>query len=928
LRRSILVVVGHAIRYASAVQCPDERAVAGIDGDAAAVRALFGDHIDECNPCRRVVAELVRSSTDAASDWRPGRRVGRYVLGERIGRGGMGAVYRATDVELGREIALKRLHAGARGDGRARLVAEARSAAQLQHPNVVAVYEVVDAEGVPFLAMELVDGVTLTTWLRGRSRTWREIVAVLVQAGRGLAAAHARGLVHRDFKPENILVDREGRARVADFGLANSDARGAPEQLACRPAWLTATRSGTPAYMAPELVTGAAPGVRSDIYAFAVTLFEALHGAHPFAGTTVETLWAEMALGRIRSGDRRIPRWLERHVRRGLALDPDDRWPDVAAFVDAIDRGSRRRYTVAAAGAAGFAVAGVVAWMVMPSASHANTCEAGASLVDDVWNDTSRRAVADGFTSGARDRANPALAAASQIVDQWARAWRHARSAACTAPVEHRAARVGCLDRQLHELREQIALWSRADATVVDRAAQAAGQLPSPIACSAAVELPPWTQSVSLQLAQAKVQWRSGHMTDAKKTVTVALREAEAFGHHGLLAQALLAASIVAQDSEVAAAEGRAHADRAVSEASKAGDNALLYVALVNQARTRAVEGRPHEALGLCDAAEALAARGVPEPQQVAQMRGTLLDDIGRSPEAVKELRRAIDLVEPRAKAGQTYARLQLATMQVDLGTALLHDRDVEAALDQYTQARVVFEAILGPTHPTVARAIESVATAEMFLGRLDESRRHFEAARALHVAAAGEAHPSVAAIDVQLARLVEETAPDEALRMLERARARLTGVRPANDEIFAIIEFRLGSIEFDREREAAALPHFERAAEIMRSRQAGDTLVTVYTTMSECQFNLGKLADATRLAEQALVMVDETKGPDAKRLQAWAMLAVIAEARRDWPRAITYAGKVIAATSDETVGHAASLRKLMRDRLTTWERKARRRRT
>ncbi len=147
-----------------------------------------------------------------------GERIGRYQIGARVGRGGMGEVFRAEDTELARPVALKRLFGAERED----LVREARAAAALQHPNVVAVHEIIDAGDQAFLAMEWIDGVTLRQWLRERERTWREIVTLLVAAGRGLAAAHASGILHRDFKPENVLVDRADRPRVADFGLARA----------------------------------------------------------------------------------------------------------------------------------------------------------------------------------------------------------------------------------------------------------------------------------------------------------------------------------------------------------------------------------------------------------------------------------------------------------------------------------------------------------------------------------------------------------------------------------------------------------------------------------------------------------------------------------------------------------------------------------
>jgi len=224
--------------------------------------------------------------------------------------------------------------------------------------------------------MELVEGVTLTTWLR-ESPAWPAVVAMLAQAGRGLVAAHDRGLVHRDFKPDNVLVDRTGRARVVDFGLART---GDDEPMIDVPhdpglARITATGelAGTPAYLAPELVAGAVPDVRSDQYAFAISLFEALHGHHPFAGSTASALWGAMANGRIRPGARAIPAWLDRCVRRGLAVDPAARWPTVAAFVVALERPRRRIWPwLASAGGAAALTMSAIALVVSRGAAPAS----------------------------------------------------------------------------------------------------------------------------------------------------------------------------------------------------------------------------------------------------------------------------------------------------------------------------------------------------------------------------------------------------------------------------------------------------------------------------------------------------------------------------------------------------------------------------
>jgi serine/threonine-protein kinase len=275
--------------------------------------------------------------------------VGRFVIERELGRGGMGVVYAAYDPELGRSVAIKlvRPPSAERKDPshlRARMLREAQSMAQVTHPNVVAIHDVGTFGEQVFIAMEYAEGRTLTQWLSAERRTWRDIVAMFVQCGKGLAAAHARNLVHRDFKPDNVWVGDDGRARVLDFGLARATtgmteqqpaAAGSPSPRSPRVPMLSArvTKSGTflgtPPYMAPEQLKGEPGDARSDQFSFCVALYHALYGELPFEGETAAALLEQMERRGIREPPRagRIPSWLRRILRRGLSLDPADRYP-------------------------------------------------------------------------------------------------------------------------------------------------------------------------------------------------------------------------------------------------------------------------------------------------------------------------------------------------------------------------------------------------------------------------------------------------------------------------------------------------------------------------------------------------------------------------------------------------------------------------
>jgi predicted Zn-dependent peptidase len=325
-------------------------------------------------------------------------RVGRYRVLERIGAGGMGVVFTAHDEELDRVVALKILRGelGPGTLGRQRLVREAQATARLSHPNVVHVFEVGQvpsgsgADDQVYMAMTYVRGETLRAWQKGRGPA--EIVAMYLQAGEGLAAAHAEGIVHRDFKPDNVLVGGEGRPQIVDFGLARpslaDEVLDEPTVSGSGRAWrngldITATGTvlGTPAYMAPEQLARGKPDARSDQFSFCVSLFEALHRRRPFAGTTYTELADNVTAGQMVALDDRgdVPAAVHAIVMRGLSRDPAERYPTMRALLDALAAANRmpvRRRLPMALGGIAVVAAAVAVLVAQPSGA---TTEASAA---------------------------------------------------------------------------------------------------------------------------------------------------------------------------------------------------------------------------------------------------------------------------------------------------------------------------------------------------------------------------------------------------------------------------------------------------------------------------------------------------------------------------------------------------------------------
>jgi serine/threonine protein kinase len=375
-----------------------------------------------------------------------GSAIGRYVVLGLVGRGGMGEVYAAYDPELDRKVAVKllRIKPGAgvsQVEGRQRTLREAQAIARLSHPNVVVVYDVGTFKDQVFIAMEFVDGNTVTYWVQSETRSWQEILKVFVAAGRGLIAAHDKGLVHRDFKPDNVMVGRDGQVRVMDFGLARQmnerpDGARTPGEggaVATTPkppvgipgptpddadiqstlvlarqtgtgvpveipsgttdmfgAQLTRTGAmmGTPAYMAPEQFLGTPTDARTDQFSFCVALYEALYGERPFGGNTMFALTTNVVQGKVReatvSAD--VPLWLRKVLLRGLRPTAAERWPTMADLIQALEKNPtvQRRKLAATATAALLAV-GLGFGVRQGLADHRSICSGGPAHLAGVW---------------------------------------------------------------------------------------------------------------------------------------------------------------------------------------------------------------------------------------------------------------------------------------------------------------------------------------------------------------------------------------------------------------------------------------------------------------------------------------------------------------------------------------------------------------
>ncbi|HLL84986.1 MAG TPA: serine/threonine-protein kinase [Longimicrobium sp.] len=346
-----------------------------IERSSPAAQDGAGQPAPEVTTTRTQESAVAREPVGPATALPRGATLGRYVVLEYVGAGGMGVVYAAYDFGLDRKVSLKLVRGERHGKERQeRLVREAQAMARLSHPNVIAVHDVGTYEDQVFIAMEFVAGGTLKHWLRSAPRGRAEVVERFLQAGRGLAAAHRAGLVHRDFKPENVLMGEDGRCRVTDFGLA------VPATASTQGPGTPTPAAGTAAYMSPEQRQGRAVDPRSDQYAFCVALHEGLCGERPSSPAPTPALAAAGA-----------PRALWRVLERGLSAEPDARFPSLDALLAELERGPRReRARVALAGGLGLAgsVAALGVWAVLsrpPAPSAPLACESAPVLSAPLW---------------------------------------------------------------------------------------------------------------------------------------------------------------------------------------------------------------------------------------------------------------------------------------------------------------------------------------------------------------------------------------------------------------------------------------------------------------------------------------------------------------------------------------------------------------
>lgn len=864
-----------------------------------------------------------------------GHRLGRYEITRVLGQGGMGVVYAARDPQLARGVALKVLRPELSRDAdetgaRERLLREGRAAARLAHPNVVTVFDVGEHDGVLYVAMELVDGTTLREWLTATQRTWREILAMFAQAARGLSAAHDAGLVHRDFKPDNVLVGRDGRARVTDFGLVRAiegptERRSAPRMDQPVEGALTEAGAimGTPAYMPLEQLDGDVATTASDQFSFCASLWEALYKERPFAGTTLAALRDNIAEHQLRNpGDTRVPRRIAPILARGLAANPADRWPSIAQLEAQLARDPARTLRRAAIGTALLAVGSAGALLAMPSADDDSTpCPIATARFDGIWDAGRKQVIERAMRATGVPYANTTFATVTRDLDAYRDRWLAVQQEACLAhdrkeqTAEQHARRDVCLDARLDAMRTLTDALAAATVEGVERATATVAFLPRVEDCAdlqrlmlPAVASTAQTRTEAARLRQrlwtARQQFELGATAEALATAQDVVNQARRLEDPGLLSHAL------AFTAQFGGENPKKLLEESVVAAEAAGDDLTRLGAYNQLVFLHGVDEQNFEEAERVHVLAAAIAQRVKDPYARADVHtnhGAALQTAGKFADAVAEYERALAIYEKEVGPNT----LAVSRVLANLGTALTRLGD-EARAEQVLRRNLdIKQKHLGEQHPSVAWAHDELGNAlseSKAPGAIDEAIELQE--RAIELIAATRGVDSIDAADLMLSLGITNAKAgkhDRAVEILRKVRATYAAKLEPNDPRTALIAFNLAEVLVEKKLHADARTEFEYAAAILEKALGPDHPYTAMALfgIGEADVNLGRPAKALAMLERALAIRAVPGATDPLDLAEtkYTLARALWDAKRDRARARTLANearRMFAENGDE----------------------------
>jgi tetratricopeptide (TPR) repeat protein len=827
-----------------------------------------------------------------------GTPVDRYIVLDVLGAGGMGVVYSAYDPELDRKVAIKLLQASASGEPRpteplggaagsspeqSRLLREAQALARLSHPNVVAVHDVGTLSGHRvFIAMELVAGGTLRAWLEAEPRTWREVVPMLRAAGAGLVAAHAAGLVHRDFKPENVIVGPDGRVRVMDFGLArlrrehrDGDAAASDNDLKVPTAATLSeelTRAGaivgTPAYMAPEIYAGKDADARADQFAFGVVLYESLFRVRPFLQKDLSG--SSVALPKP-PDDTDVPARLARVAMRAIAIDPAERYPSMTSLLeDLVDEPVAHRRRAVIVAVLGLAAAASAAGVLATRHSSTELCTGAGGRLAGVWDPKVAAAAQAAFLASKKPFAAQSFAGVQRALDAYSAQWTEASVESCRATrvrgeqsEEVMTLRGECLDQRLEELRAFTQLVATAQGTLVDQGDKAVFALEPVAKCANVAALrepgaPPADKraevlAVQKQLADAKAQLIASRYLVALDSAAKTLAGAKAIGWQPLAAEALFVRG------------GTLLATGNVPDA----------VAALSESTWTALRGRRDDLAAVSAFAAAMATSdGLSNPDTAKVWLG-----LG---------------ITAAARSGVDHA-VELRRYEIE-GLVLAEAGDLEGGIAAHEKALEVAELAFGKDSPALWADEEIVATTYTKADAFAKAIPHYERSLRAREASVGPDHPEIAILLSNLGQCYRHVHDlKRAREMLERALAMREKMFGSTNPVLLAPLDNLGDLTVSEGDVAGAIALYERALKIaaVMPGTANANYHQVATDRALALVTAGRLADARSAFADVLALEESSHSPLLPATQS--ARAELALAEHAWGDAATWAERAIA---------------------------------
>lgn len=858
----------------------------------------FGDSFEKGHMLDALRGRMFSAPTDRTM-------IDRFRVLERLGAGAHGVVFAAEDPRLERRVAIKLLRRerslGSDVDGcaRARLLREAKTLAKLRHRNVVSVHEVGEHEGRVFLAMELVEGQTLSKWIAEGPHRTEEVVRIFLAAGEGLAAAHAAGLVHRDFKPANVLIDDAGQVRVVDFGLAR--AAGSNETTRSdvstgeqsEEPHLTATGAlvGTPAYMAPELLAGAGATALSDQYAFCLALDEAFYGTRRYSGRNVTELATNIALGKTASRPAAaVPRHVRRVIERGLSVNPRQRFDSMEQLLAQLHR-PRNMPLWLPLGAGGIALSlGGAAWIDAQHQRDIDPCAGVDDALASTWNAKTRAAMKVAFERSGVVAPEERFASVAREIDGFAEHWAALADETCTLEYAEtpplglvltrrktclEGARVGfetaievlldptaellASDEDMLPGRRRLATCNQDDILLT-----ALGPPPTPAQRAAVSEL-----ERELQRAHAK---RVGDELDEALTLYVAAVErADAVGYEPTRARAWLGLGMthkLMRDSEAELDSYR----QALLSAERGADDLVRIRTLRLIARRMAAELKFDVARQKLDESAAVLQRvgiedGVYQAEQALAEAG-LADREGRTADALVLFRRAVEELPADYRDAQPYL-----TGMMGIADALRELGEYQRSLETFQTVLAFAEEHYGPSSEFTATVLMNSATSAMELEQLELAAEYLERAYAIRALRVGPGHRSMSVLLINRSALEFNRRNYEGALALALEALRAVSGDPGQKANAITVRKNIGTILSRMGRYDEAVEMLQAALAARKEAFGGDVVAVARAEASVAMtLILAERADeALDHLERALPVFEKELGPSSESVH-WCL--------------------------------------------------------